>query len=121
MGLSGLHVCLVAKLRRFYILEQAPTHSTVTLSSDSDSLPNASPSRDDKIDSQSPERYNNHGIASGETGAESPLQQISKAKAPKRGRTGDGTPTKKERNKKKKKGEEEEEQREGEIVFQICL
>ncbi|KAJ9167211.1 hypothetical protein P3X46_021877 [Hevea brasiliensis] len=86
---------------------QAPTHSTVTLSSDSDSLQNVSPSRDDNIDSQSPERYSNNDIVPGESGAESPLYPISKAKAPKRGATGDGIPTKNERKKRKK------EQREG--------
>ncbi|KAJ9166922.1 hypothetical protein P3X46_021611 [Hevea brasiliensis] len=86
---------------------QAPTHSTVTLSSDSDSLQNVSPSRDDKIDSQSPERYSNNDIVPGESGAESPLYPISKAKAPKRGATGDGRPTKNVRKKRKK------EQREG--------
>lgn len=87
---------------------QAPTHSTLTLSSDSDSVssPNVSPSRDDKIESQSPQRDNNHDIVPSESGAESPSNQISKAKAPKRGSIGDGITTKKKRKKKEERQED---------------
>ncbi|XP_065859721.1 DNA-binding protein BIN4-like [Euphorbia lathyris] len=79
---------------------QAPT---VTLSSDSDSLPNDSPSRDDKRDSQSLEPDNNHDIDLGDGGAESPSNKISKARASGRGKTADEIAPKKMKTKKKDK------------------
>ncbi|XP_050238745.1 DNA-binding protein BIN4 [Mercurialis annua] len=69
---------------------QAETHSTLVLSSDSDSL-NASASSDDKIDCRSPES---------ESGAQSLAKQVSKPKAPKRGPAEDETLIEKKRRKK---------------------
>ncbi|XP_065847882.1 DNA-binding protein BIN4-like isoform X3 [Euphorbia lathyris] len=79
---------------------QAPT---VTLSSDSDSLPDDSPSRDDKSNSQSLEPDNNHDIDLGDGGAESPSNKISKARASGRGKTADEIAPKKMKTKKKDK------------------
>ncbi|XP_048231374.1 DNA-binding protein BIN4 isoform X2 [Ricinus communis] len=83
---------------------QAPIHSTVTLSSDSDSLPNVSPSRGDQIDSQSPKS---------ESGAQSPSNQILKAKAPKRGPVEDETLTANTRKKNKKAKEKQGDEADG--------
>ncbi|KDP24772.1 hypothetical protein JCGZ_25172 [Jatropha curcas] len=79
---------------------QAPTRSTLILSSDSDSLPNVTPSRDVKIESQSTEGGSNHDIVPSENGAESPSNKISKAKAPKRA----GSSPKRKRKKEERQG-----------------
>ena len=111
-----------------YIVEQAPTHSAVTLSSDSEPSPKGSPlsdyeplskgspSRVDTVDleepsprksSEIPVNDNNQGIILGESGAGSPSNKPSKAKSTKkRVKVEDQTPRQKKNtaNKKRKGG-----------------
>ncbi|KAI9157156.1 hypothetical protein LWI28_017667 [Acer negundo] len=67
---------------------QAPTHSTMTLSSDSDSSHNGSRSIEEKIDCEEPSVSDSSqlplpdkGIVIGERGTESPSNKVSKAKS----------------------------------------
>ncbi|XP_062147456.1 DNA-binding protein BIN4 [Alnus glutinosa] len=97
---------------------QAPSHSVLTVSSDSQSSLKDSPSREDRVDVEEPsprksskitKKGKNQAITLGESGSGSPSNMPSKAKSPKkRLKVEDQTPQQKKNtaNKKRKAGDE---------------
>lgn len=97
-------------------IDQAPSHSVLTVSSDSQSSLKDSPSREDIVDIEEPsprksskitKRGKNQAITLGESGSGSPSNMPSKAKSPKkRLKVEDQTPQQKKNtaNKKRKSG-----------------
>jgi hypothetical protein len=110
-----LHFCMGAN-RKSCFIDQAPSHSVLPVSSDSQSSLKDSPSREDIVDIEEPspskspkitKKGKNQAITLGESGAGPASNKPSKAKSPKkRLRVEDQTPQQKKNtaNKKRKTG-----------------
>ena len=86
------HDCLL--IERVYFFNQAPTHSTVTLSSGSESSHNGSPIVEERTDweesslcksSKITDKDKNHGKIQGDSSAESLSDERSRSKSPEKG------------------------------------